>query len=94
MPLNRKTGMDSLTISELMSKKSKMNGNCDNKGKKDGPKVDGYWNVIQSWSQCTLKCGGGKSFLQRICVSPKNGGKNCEGESIISKDCNKKTLPR
>ena len=87
MPFQKKPE-DSLTISELMLRKS---GNCDNK--KGGPKVDGYWNVIQSWSQCTLKCGGGKSFLQRLCVPPKNGGRNCEGESIISKDCNKKPCP-
>lgn len=94
MPLQKKPE-DSLTIAELMQKKSKMSGNCEGKknNSKKGPQIDGYWNVIQSWSQCTLKCGGGKSFLQRVCIPPKNGGKNCEGESILSKDCNKKPCP-
>jgi len=55
---------------------------------------DGYWIVLQQWSQCTLKCGGGKSYLQRMCVPPKNGGKPCEGQAIIEKDCNKQPCPK
>lgn len=55
--------------------------------------TDGYWIVLQNWSQCTLKCGGGKSYLQRMCVPPKNGGKPCEGKPIIEKDCNKQPCP-
>jgi hypothetical protein len=61
--------------------------------KKGGSLTDGYWIVLQMWSQCTLKCGGGKSFLQRMCVPPKDGGKPCEGEAILSKDCNKQPCP-
>lgn len=53
--------------------------------------IDGKWIIIQGWSQCTLKCGGGKSFLQRLCIPPKNGGKPCQGNSILEKDCN--TMP-
>lgn len=56
--------------------------------------TDGYWIVLQNWSQCTLKCGGGKSYLQRMCVPPKNGGKPCEGKAIIEKDCNKQPCPK
>jgi len=56
--------------------------------------TDGYWIILQNWSQCTLKCGGGKSYLQRMCVPPKNGGKPCEGKPIIEKDCNRQPCPK
>lgn len=56
--------------------------------------TDGYWIILQNWSQCTLKCGGGKSYLQRMCVPPKNGGKPCEGKAIIEKDCNTHACPK
>lgn len=55
--------------------------------------TDGYWITIQNWSQCNLKCGGGTSTLQRMCVPPKNGGKDCEGEAIITKSCNTQPCP-
>jgi len=62
--------------------------------KKQQKLTDGYWIILQNWSQCTLKCGGGKSYLQRMCVPPKNGGKPCEGKPIIDKDCNKTPCPK
>jgi hypothetical protein len=55
--------------------------------------TDGYWITIQSWSQCSLKCGGGTSTLQRMCVPPKAGGKDCEGEAIVTKSCNTQPCP-
>jgi hypothetical protein len=55
--------------------------------------TDGYWINIQNWSQCNLKCGGGTSTLQRMCVPPKQGGKDCEGEAIVTKSCNKQPCP-
>ncbi len=61
--------------------------------KKDEKIIDGYWITLQNWSQCTLKCGGGKSYLQRMCVPPKNGGNPCVGEAIISRDCNTQPCP-
>lgn len=76
------------TSKESSNGKLKVNFNSKEK------MTDGYWIVLQTWSQCTLKCGGGKSFLQRMCVPPKNGGKPCIGESIISKDCNTKPCPK
>lgn len=86
-----------MTISDILNpkQKDKIRNNEEKNLKltaKDKAK-DGYWVILQSWSQCTLKCGGGKSFLQRMCVPPKNGGKSCIGESIISKDCNTKPCP-
>jgi len=62
--------------------------------KKDQGLSDGYWIVLQTWSQCTLKCGGGKSYLQRMCVPPKKGGKPCAGKGIIDKDCNIQPCPK
>merc|ERR1712222_279849 len=55
--------------------------------------TDGYWITIQTWSQCNLKCGGGTSTLQRMCVPPKAGGKDCEGEAIVTKSCNTQPCP-
>lgn len=50
--------------------------------------TDGYWIIIQDWTDCNLKCGGGNSTLQRMCVPPKQGGKPCEGEAILVRPCN------
>ena len=56
-------------------------------------KKDGYWIVLQDWSQCSLACGGGKQFLQRMCMPPRNGGRGCEGEEILNRDCNIQPCP-
>jgi hypothetical protein len=56
--------------------------------------LDGYWKVLQGWSSCTLKCGGGSQTLQLICVSPKKGGKNCMGEAVRTKMCNTQPCPK
>ena len=76
------------TISGMLNPKV-----AEAKAKKPGDLVDGYWIVLQEWSQCTLKCGGGKSYLQRMCVPPKEGGKPCVGDAVLSKDCNKQPCP-
>ena len=55
--------------------------------------VDGYWIMLQDWTDCTLKCGGGKSYQQFMCVPPKNGGKKCKGQSIKSRSCNTQKCP-
>jgi hypothetical protein len=49
---------------------------------------DGRWIILQSWSECSLKCGGGTTVLHRFCIPPIGNGKPCEGESIIKKPCN------
>ena len=56
-------------------------------------KKDGYWILLNDWSQCTLHCGGGKSYQQWMCVPPKKGGKNCVGTAIREKNCNEKPCP-
>jgi hypothetical protein len=55
--------------------------------------IDGYWQLLQDWSQCDLKCGGGKSTLQRMCIPPLPGGKPCNGEAIITRVCNRHPCP-
>ena len=54
---------------------------------------DGYWIVLQDWSQCTLKCGGGKQVKQLQCIPPKKGGKPCSGSSIRERPCNTQPCP-
>lgn len=59
----------------------------------EGLNLDGKWMVIHQWSECTLACGGGDSFLQRKCVGRKGKGKKCAGEEIMSKKCNTDPCP-
>jgi hypothetical protein len=59
----------------------------------EGKITDGYWIVMQDWSQCSLKCGGGESLLQRMCIPPKQGGKACDGVAILSRRCNLNPCP-
>lgn len=54
---------------------------------------DGVMQLLQDWSECTLKCGGGKSYQQYMCIPPKNSGAPCKGELIRSKDCNTQPCP-
>jgi len=55
---------------------------------------DGYWILLQDWTECSLKCGGGTSWQQFMCVPPKNGGKPCKGKSIRTKPCNTQKCPK
>lgn len=55
--------------------------------------LDGYWIVLQDWSTCTKLCGVGTQTLQRLCVPPKQGGAPCEGEAIMTKECNIEPCP-
>jgi len=50
--------------------------------------IDGYWVTVQSWSSCTLSCGGGTQTTQRQCVPPKATGKPCIGNAILVQPCN------
>jgi hypothetical protein len=54
---------------------------------------DGRWIVLQDWSSCTLKCGGGLSYQHLMCIPPKNGGKPCEGPDVKTKPCNTQPCP-
>jgi hypothetical protein len=47
------------------------------------------WIPITKWSECSKPCGGGKSYMERICVLPtEDKAAECEGERIVSEDCN------
>lgn len=69
--------------------------NNDHSSKKPnvGLPVNGYWVILQNWSQCSLKCGGGVSTLHRMCIHPKNGGLPCQGQGIMTKPCNVQPCP-
>ena len=54
---------------------------------------DGYWIMLQDWSQCTQKCGGGKQVRQLQCIPPKKGGKPCQGSPIRERPCNTQPCP-
>jgi hypothetical protein len=58
-----------------------------------GKPVDGHWVLYQNWTECTLKCGGGKSYQQWLCISPKNGGRPCKGFSVKVRSCNQQKCP-
>lgn len=60
---------------------------------RNGSKIDGRWVILQDWSQCTQICGGGKQYLQRMCVPPQNGGVPCDGDNLLVKDCNTQPCP-
>jgi len=55
--------------------------------------VDGYWKTLKDFGECTLSCGGGRRYMQRMCVPPKNGGKPCEGPPILQQACNTQPCP-
>lgn len=76
----------------LPGQNSKMTVSDLNKPGKKLP-IDGTWIVLQDWSQCTLKCGGGKQYLHLICKPPQNGGKPCQGEAVRQRECNKHPCP-
>jgi len=48
---------------------------------------------LQDWTQCTLKCGGGKSYQHWLCIPPKNGGRPCTGNAIKVRPCNSQKCP-
>jgi len=78
------------TLAAMMAEKNKPK---DDRPEAKGPPQDGFWLLLQDWSPCSVKCGGGMSYQQWQCVPPKNGGKPCKGESIKTKKCNTTKCP-
>jgi len=60
---------------------------------KRGSPKDGYWMLLQDWTECSLKCGGGTSWQHWMCVPPKQGGKPCKGSAIRTRPCNTRKCP-
>jgi len=54
---------------------------------------DGFWVLLQDWSACTLKCGGGVQHQQWLCQPPLPGGMPCQGSSIRKRPCNLQACP-
>jgi hypothetical protein len=59
----------------------------------DASLKDGYLMLLNDWSQCTLKCGGGFQYQQWACVPPKQGGRPCNKELIRKRSCNSQPCP-
>lgn len=78
-------------LADFLTTKRKENKEKDIK--KSEKAEDGYWVTLQDWTECSLKCGGGKSFKQRMCVPPKNGGRECIGDEVEEKECNSQPCP-
>lgn len=85
---NNQNKKDEETLSDVFG------GGKKKKDEKPGSPKDGYWITLQEWSQCSKKCDGGVSTFQRMCVPPKQGGKPCKGEAIMTKPCNKQPCPK
>lgn len=78
----------------LSLNKSFLGISSNNFSKSTDESIDGYWVVMKDWSECTLKCDGGKQFQQLLCIPPKKNGKPCIGDSIIVRPCNIQPCPR
>ncbi|KAJ0032742.1 hypothetical protein NQD34_002823 [Periophthalmus magnuspinnatus] len=57
--------------------------------------VDGSWGVWQSWSECSVSCGGGERRRERLCTDPppSNRGRTCPGDSSQLSRCNFQACP-
>ena len=65
----------------------------DKKSQSSGQIIAGYWILLQDWTKCSQKCGGGFSYQQRMCVPPKAGGRPCQGSALLKKKCNTHPCP-
>jgi len=52
--------------------------------------VDGNWSEWTSWTACSAACGPGTQQRSRTCdaPAPANGGKDCEGDAMATRECN------
>jgi len=55
----------------------------DNSAQKDQAATDGGWS---EWGACSKECGGGTKTRECTSPTPKDGGKDCEGEKEA--ECN------
>ena len=65
----------------------------ERKGQSVQSPKDGYWILLQDWTSCNKKCGGGLEFQQWMCVPPKHQGKPCFGTPIKTRPCNEQACP-
>ncbi|GFS05116.1 SCO-spondin [Elysia marginata] len=55
--------------------------------------IDGYFGDWSAWGQCSVSCGGGTQTRDRSCIAPKHEGKDCQGPSNETQDCNTQPCP-
>jgi len=55
--------------------------------------LNGYWMLLQDWTDCTLACGGGWHYQHWMCIPPKFGGIDCIGDPIRRRPCNIQPCP-
>ena len=59
------------------------------------PAVDGNWTDWGDWNLCSVTCAGGTQGRSRTCTNPppRNGGRECSGESEDVQSCNENPCP-
>nr|XP_048286978.1 hemicentin-1 isoform X1 [Myodes glareolus] len=57
--------------------------------------VDGSWGTWQSWSHCSVSCGGGERMRKRLCDNPvpSKSGRSCPGDATQVSRCNTQACP-
>ena len=57
--------------------------------------VDGAWSPWSRWGYCSQTCGQGSRSRSRTCTMPipQNGGNDCVGANLETKDCKMKVCP-
>ncbi|XP_063675855.1 coadhesin-like [Bolinopsis microptera] len=57
--------------------------------------VNGGWTDFGGWSKCSKDCGTGTQTRTRSCTNPtpEHGGKECEGDSTETQECNTQICP-
>ncbi|XP_074753624.1 SCO-spondin-like [Athene noctua] len=46
------------------------------------------WSAWTPWSECSAPCGSGEQRRQRACAAPAQGGPDCAGPHVQTRDCN------
>ncbi|XP_048772936.2 hemicentin-1-like isoform X2 [Ostrea edulis] len=49
--------------------------------------VDGEWSIWGAWSSCSRTCGAGHRERNRVCSTPLNGGRYCDGDEVQRDIC-------
>ncbi|KAL9967294.1 hypothetical protein ACROYT_G025492 [Oculina patagonica] len=57
--------------------------------------INGGWSPWGAWEKCSVTCGGGSQTRRRSCTNPppRNGGRDCRGNSSKSRPCNTNSCP-
>ncbi|XP_025110684.1 A disintegrin and metalloproteinase with thrombospondin motifs adt-1-like isoform X2 [Pomacea canaliculata] len=55
--------------------------------------MDGYFHDWADWSTCTVTCGGGSQWRNRVCQPPLYGGRTCVGVANETQACNSYPCP-